>query len=178
MRSAPKAMPGREPAQPLAERNRIGARMPPLHPLEDEVVACLQRKMQMRHDPLFRGDEFDEAGIDLDAVERGQAQPFERAHLPEDGANQGAERRGAGKIGAVAREIDARQHHFAIAVGDEAANLGHDIAHRQRPGIAAAIGDDAEAAAMIAAVLNLHIGPRAALHALDHGRGGGCRRPS
>ena len=40
-----------QPPQLSAERNGIGARMPPLHALEDHVVAGLQRQMQMRHQP-------------------------------------------------------------------------------------------------------------------------------
>ena len=36
--------------------DRVGARMPPLHALQDQVVACLQRQMQMRHQPRLLGD--------------------------------------------------------------------------------------------------------------------------
>ena len=38
------------------ECDRVSARMAPLHALEDQVVAVLQREMQMRHEPRLFGD--------------------------------------------------------------------------------------------------------------------------
>ncbi len=52
IRSAPNTISGRSRRTCVAERDRIGAQMPPLHALEDEIVAGLQRQMQMRHQPL------------------------------------------------------------------------------------------------------------------------------
>ena len=51
MMSAPNTMSGRSRRTCVAERDRVGAQMPALHALEDQVVAGLQRQMQMRHQP-------------------------------------------------------------------------------------------------------------------------------
>src|SRR6266550_616466 len=75
------------------------------------------------------------------------------------------------KIRAIAREIDAGKHDFAIAARAEAAHLSYDLSHRHRARIAAAIGNDAEGAAMVAAVLHLHEGARPAREAIDEMRG-------
>jgi hypothetical protein len=65
---------------------------------------------------------------------------------------------------AVGGDVDAGQHHFAIARSDEPLICSTTGAHRHRARRAAAIGDDAEGAAMVAAVLHLH-------------EGAGARRP-
>ena len=57
---------------------------------------------------------------------------------------------------AIARDVDAGQHDLAIAVLDQPAHLRHHLAHRHRARIAAAERDDAEGAAVVAAVLHLH----------------------
>jgi hypothetical protein len=57
MMSAPNAMSGRSGAEARAEAfDRVGARMPALHALQDHVVAGLKRQMQMRHQPLLLGE--------------------------------------------------------------------------------------------------------------------------
>ena len=55
-----------QPPHLRAELNRIVARMPPLHPLQDQIVAGLQRQMQMRHQPLVVRDHVEQIAIDLD----------------------------------------------------------------------------------------------------------------
>ena len=55
-----------------AERNRIRAAMTALHALEDQIVAGLQGKMQMRHQPRFFADQPPECLIHLDRVDRGE----------------------------------------------------------------------------------------------------------
>ena len=51
------------------------------------------------------------------------------------------------------------QNHLVIAAIHQPLDLIHHHARRDRAGIAPAIGDDAEGAAVIAAILHLHIGP-------------------
>ena len=48
--------PGRS-VRGAAERMASSPRVPPLHALQDHVVAGLQRQMQMRHQPFFPGDQ-------------------------------------------------------------------------------------------------------------------------
>ena len=50
--------------------NRVGAAVAALHPLEDHVVAGLQRQMEVRHQARFASDQFEQRVVDLDAVER------------------------------------------------------------------------------------------------------------
>ena len=104
----------------------------------------------------------EQIAIGLDRIDRRQPQPLELRHVLEDLLHQRAELRRAGQIGAVAGDIDAGEHDLAIAVGDEPPHVVDHRAHRHRARIAAAIGNDAERAAMVAAVLHLHEGARAA----------------
>lgn len=62
-------------AQTLHQMHGIGARMAAFHSLEHEIVAVLQRKMQVRHHPRFPGEQLEQLRIDLHPVERGHAQP-------------------------------------------------------------------------------------------------------
>ena len=91
--------------------------------------------------------------------------------MPQDLLGQHAEFRRARQIGAVAGEIDAGQHDLGMAALDQRAHLFDHRAHRHRARIAAAVRNDAEGAAMIAAVLHLHEGARqAALETVDQMR--------
>ncbi len=94
------------------------------------------------------------------------------ADMAQDLPHQRAELRRAGEIGAVAREIDAGQHHLAIAVFGEPAHLRDHLAHGDGARVAAAERDDAEGAAMVAAVLDLDIGAGAPVEPLDQVRCG------
>src|SRR6266849_3272037 len=82
--------------------------------------------------------------------------------MPQDLFCQLAEFWRARQVGAIARQIDPGQHDFGMAALDQRADLIDHRAHRHRTRIAAAIGDDAERAAVIAAVLHLHEYPRQA----------------
>ena len=113
MMSAPNDDVGPQAAHLLAERDRVGARMPALHALQDQVVAGLQRQMQMRHQPRLAGDGIEQIGVGLDRVDRGEAQPRQLRHVPQDLLDQRAERRRARQIRAVAGEVDAGQHDLA-----------------------------------------------------------------
>ena len=50
-------------------------------------------------------------------------------HQRQQAAHHLAQRRPARQVGAIGGQIDAGQHQFAIAGIDEAARLGHDLAH-------------------------------------------------
>ena len=159
-------------AGPVRDLNRIGAQMPPLHTLQDQVVARLQRQMQMRHQPLLLGDEPPQLGIDLDRIERGEAQPFELGHRGEQSADHLTEAWRPWQIGAIGGQIDPGQHDLAIAGGDKPARLFGDGAHRYRSAGPARVGDDAKGAAVVAALLDLQKGAGSALEAVDQmGRG-------
>ena len=145
--------------------------MAALHALQDHVVARLQRQMQMRHQPLLGRDHLQQLGVGLDGIDRGQPETPDIRHLAQDRLHEPAELRAARQVGAVAGEVDARQHDLGIAVAGESLHLLDHRAHRHGARIAAAIGDDAEGAAVVAAVLHLHEGARASLDRVDHVRG-------
>src|SRR6185437_6853284 len=75
--------------------------------------------------------------------------------------------RSAGEIAAITGDVDAGEHDFTVAVAGEAAHLRHDVIHRQRTRIAASVRNDAEGAAVVAAVLHLHEGAHMAFDAVD-----------
>ena len=77
-----------------AEADRVGARMPPLHALQDHVVAGLQREMQMRHQPLLLAERAHQLVVGLDGIDRGEAQARQLAHMLQDRCAPA--RRGAG----------------------------------------------------------------------------------
>ncbi len=52
----------------------VGAAVAPLHTLQNHVVARLQRQVEVRHEPRLARDQLEQGVVDLDAVERGQAQ--------------------------------------------------------------------------------------------------------
>ena len=109
----------------------------------------------------------EQIGIGLDRIDRGEAQARELGHLLENLLHQGAEPRRAGQARPIAGEIDAGEHHLAIAARDQAAHLIDRLAHGHGARIAAAERNDAEGAAVVAAVLHLHEGAGAALVAVD-----------
>ena len=76
-----------------------------------------------------------------------------------------------GRSAAVARDIHPGQHHLPVARRDQRAHLGDHGADRHAAAGAAAERDDAEGAAMIAALLHLHEGARAAGELGDQMRG-------
>ena len=61
-----------QPPHCVAERDGVGAQMPPLHALEDEIVAGLQRQMQMRHQPRVGRQRIEQIAVGLDGIDRRQ----------------------------------------------------------------------------------------------------------
>src|SRR5579871_4055663 len=87
--------------------------------------------------------------------------------MSQNGADELAEAGPAGQIGAVGGDVDAGEHDLAIAVLDEFLDLPDHGAHRHRPRIAAAVGNDAKGAAMVAAVLHFYEGTSPPVHPLN-----------
>ena len=92
--------------------------------------------------------------------------------MAQDLANQPSERHVTWQIGAIGGDVDAGQHDLDVASLDQSPDLRHDLAGRHRAGGAAAKRNDAERAAMVAAILYLHVGPRPAAEAIDQVAGG------
>ncbi len=111
----------------------------------------------MRHQARFGGDRLDQDGVGLDAVDRRNPQTRHRGQ-PQDAAHQVAQARPARQVGAPAGQVDAGQHHLVEPPVHQPRDLVHHHAGGDRPRIAPAIGNDAERAAVVAAVLDLNIG--------------------
>src|SRR5262249_49591946 len=88
-------------------------------------------------------------------------------HMLQNLLHQRAELGRTRKIPAIAGEIDAGENDLAIAARAEPAHLHNRFAHGHRARIAAAIRDDAEGAAVVAAILHLYEGARAPSRAVD-----------
>src|SRR5665213_2086581 len=147
--------------------------MPPLHPLENEVVAGLQRQMQMRHQAPLARQSVEQFGVGFYRVNRRQAQARDLLHLAQDAFDQRTQPPFAV---AVTGDIDAGEHDLAIAALGKRTHLRHDIIHWQRARIAAAKWNDAEGTTVVAAVLHLHESARMAREHVDAMRRHGARR--
>ena len=104
--------------EPFDQRDRLSARMPPPHPLEHQVIARLQREVDVRHDPRLLRQQLEQQRVDLDPVERGQTQAGQGGHAIKDGGDQRAE-----AWGGVAGEVDSGQDDFGDAVLDQQGDL-------------------------------------------------------
>src|SRR5262249_24335209 len=93
-------------------------------------------------------------------------------HMLEDLFHQGAEPGRARQVRAVAGEIDAGEHDLAVAARAQRPHLRDHLAHRHRARVAAAERNNAEGAAMVAAVLHLHEGTGAAVNPVAEVRAG------
>ena len=82
MMSAPSAMSGRSRRTCAQNSMDICARMPPLHPLQNQVVAGLQRQMQMRHQAFIVADDVEQIAIGFDRVDRRNPQTLQFRHMP------------------------------------------------------------------------------------------------
>ena len=140
IRSAPIAISGRFAFSRSTIATACGAAVAALHPLEDHVVARLQREVEVRHHarlPVTSANSRSSISTESsdDRRSRGSA-----GHVPQDALDQPAEARRAGQIGAVAGQIDAGQHDLAMAGVDQ---RGDAIDHRaggHRAAVAAAEG--------------------------------------
>jgi len=123
--------------------------------------------MQMRHQPAFGGERIEQVAVGLDSVDGGESQPRELGHMLENLPHQPAQPGRSGQVRSVAGEIDAGEDDFAIAALAQGAHLRHHLPHGHRARIAAPIGNDAEGAAMVAAILYRHEGAHAAFASVD-----------
>ena len=64
------------------------------------------------------------------------------------------------QLASPASQVDSRQHDLAIAIRDQRIDFAHHFLQLQRAAPAANVRNDAERAAIIAAVLHLQVGPR------------------
>ena len=118
-------------AQALRQRNRLIARMTPLHALEDQVIAVLQREMHVGRQTHIRQC-LDKRVVNLDRVDGGNAQLRQIRYQFQDTLHQIAQLRRARQVCAPARQIDTGQHDLMMARLHEPAHLRHDLSRRHR----------------------------------------------
>ena len=88
MMSAPKVMSGRKRRASSAEADRVVAQVAAFHPLEDQVVAMLQRQVQMRHQARFGGDGLHQVLVHLDRIDGTDPQARQVGHQFQDPHHQ------------------------------------------------------------------------------------------
>ena len=82
--------------------------------------------MKMRRETRLRGEGVDQIGVGLDAVDRGEPQPFEAGSGAKDGLDEAAQPEIAAGIRAIGGQIDAGQHDLAKAFVGQAPDSGED----------------------------------------------------
>src|SRR3546814_6238482 len=107
--------------------------------------------MEVRHEARFIANDLLQPLVDFHAVERGQAEAGQGGDVFQYTLDQPAEGRAAGKVGAVAGDVHARQNDLPMALVDQCLDLVDDEPGRDRAAVSASVGDDAEGAAMVAA---------------------------
>jgi hypothetical protein len=126
----------------------LGAAVAALHSLEDQIVAGLQRQMEMGQQPRLARGQLHQRFVDLDAVERREAEAIELWQI----GQQPLAKRSEASV--VAGDVDAGEDDLP---GPGVQLERHRIAHRfigQRSAGPAGLPDRAEGAAMIAAGLH------------------------
>ena len=106
---------GAQPPHCGAETDRIGARVPTFHALQNEIVTVLQRQMQMRHQPRLVRERVEKIAVGLDRVDRRKPQAFELGDAAQNPLHQCAEPHFT--VG-VAGNVDAREDD--VSLGHEA----------------------------------------------------------
>src|SRR5262249_28026691 len=142
----------------VAEAYRMRAQMAALHALQNQIVACLYREMEVRHQPLLIADQPQQGLVRFDGIDRGQPQTLERGNVLQDPRRQLSKCRPTWKISAIGSQIDARKHNLLKAQVHKPARFPNNSAGANAARVAPSIRDDTERAAMVAAVLHLQHG--------------------
>ncbi len=157
------AQAGNRRGEPLHEGPVHGGVVGPAHQAQHAVAPALERQVQMRRHHRQRRHRVEQLGREVGRQHRGEAQPAEPLHLrelPEQGGQRGARV----EIPAVVADVHPGERDVEIAGGHEGPHLvEHDLG-LLAPAPPARGRHDAEGAAVLAAVLDLHEGARAARH--------------
>jgi hypothetical protein len=140
-----------------------------MHAPQDAVAAGLQRRVHVAGDARRGSHEAQQLVGEIHRLDGTEAQPLDSG-LIEQAADKVRQAHAAPWLAAPAAQVDATQDYFAIA----AAEAAHLLDHLVRRRAAAAPPDernDAERAAVIAAVLDLQVGARAVAGGVLHRRG-------
>ena len=174
---------GREAGDQVGPENHVGARLPgaadhvkgivpavaALHAFENSIIEGLQAEVQVRHEAGLFGQQAENSVVDGRRVEGTEPEAFQVRHGAQNLLGQVAQ---AGVTCAIGRNINTGQHHFHMAALNQFPHLIDDAPGRHAAIGAAGKGDDAEGAAMVAALLHLDEGAGAAFQTADQVTGG------
>ena len=139
-----------------------------MHAAQRPVAPALQRRVDMGGDPRRFRHQVQQIVGEVHRLDGTEAQPL-HIRLREQAAQQIGQPHCAARFPAPAPQIDAAQHDLAIAPGERA-----HLLDRLFGGRAAAPSaherNNAERAAIVAAILNLQIGARAVARGVFHRR--------
>ncbi len=145
----------------------IVAQMAPLHPFKDHIVAMLKTEVQIRCETFFLGKGAQQGIVNLGSINGGKTQALQVRHQLQDARHQMTKLRITRQVAAPRGQVNAGEHHFVVALRHQFLRLGDNVTRRRRARIAAAIGDDAEGAAVIAAILHFHESAGTILQTVD-----------
>lgn len=138
----------------------------PVHAAKNRVRAGLKREMRVRADSAVAGEiaqDGKQIGVPVHGFNGAEAKARKRC-LFEDEADERCQRgtrqhRRGREVAAPAAEVDAGKDELLAAVGDELKDAREDSGGRQAARPTAGLRNDAEGAAIRAALLDFEIGP-------------------
>ena len=128
-----------------------------LHALEDGGRGVLQRHVEVFADVVVAGDGFEQAAGDAVGIGVEEAQPAEALDCGR-GVEESGEAVFEAEVFAVTGGVLADEGDFPDAVRDELLGFGDDGFEAAGAEFAAEVGDDAEAAGVVAALGDLDVG--------------------
>ena len=131
-----------------------------MHGPQNFVTARLQRHVRMPGNAWVRGYKVDQFVAPIHRLHRADAELLQLGLLY-DGPHQIGKALLRPQVPAPAPQINARDHHLAIARLDQLAHLAQYFFPGQRPAASAHRRNHAERAAVVAAILHFEVGPRA-----------------
>ena len=174
MASAPRPTPGwrRPGARPRAVHREV---VRPPHETEDAIAAALERHVEVRHHRGRAGQHLDHRRSEKYAGSTDDSRSQRSPGTCTRRAQQRGQARARREVGAPVADVHAGQHDLRMPHVHQPAHFLRDHLARKAPTAAAGGGHDAEGAAVLAAVLDLDEGARAALDAARAGRTGTIR---
>ena len=123
-----------QPPQARAQADHVVPVVPPLHALQDQVVAGLNAEMQMRHQAGLARDQIGQIPVDLGRIDGGQPQSRQVRHEAQQTSDQLAERGLPRQVLAVRGQVDPGQHDLAVAAFDPTARSARPLRPPARSG--------------------------------------------
>jgi len=127
--------------------------IPAMHGGENVVGAGLKRHVEMFGEAVGGREECDEIACDVERFDGAEAETFDRS-LVKDLTQQIEKITAWSEISSPCAEIDAAENDFFIAGFRENADLVDDSFRKEAPALSTNERNDAEGAAVVAAVLN------------------------